>query len=344
MSVRQKTLGETVTLRGTGLHTGSAVELAFKPAEPNSGIRFVRTDVKGGVEIPAVVESVVDIARATVLGVDGVRVHTVEHVLAALIGCAVDNTIIELNGEEPPALDGSALPFMEAIRSAGTVEQDATREYLELDKTLSYRDAKAGVDIVIVPSSEFRVTYMIDYEHASIGTQYTSMYSLDEFEKEFAPARTFCLLSETEPLKEAGLIRGGNLDNAVVFVDREIGDSELVRLRTMFNVPHALKLGKTTLDNRPLRFANEPVRHKTLDLVGDLALVGVPIRGHVLAARGGHRSHIEVAKLLRKVYESQRVAKKYGSKLGQGYVFDSASIEKLLPHRYPMLLVDRILE
>jgi UDP-3-O-[3-hydroxymyristoyl] N-acetylglucosamine deacetylase / 3-hydroxyacyl-[acyl-carrier-protein] dehydratase len=185
---------------------------------------------------------------------------------------------------------------------------------------------------------------MIDYTHPSIGTQYTSMYSLDEFVAEFAGARTFCLLSETEKLKESGLIQGGGLQNAVVFVDRELADEDLDRMRKLFHYDGRVVLGHSTLDNRELRFRNEPVRHKALDLIGDLALVGVPIKGHVLAARGGHASHVEVARMLRKAYETQQITRKYGSKGGRGYVFDSNAIEKLLPHTYPMLLVDRILE
>jgi UDP-3-O-[3-hydroxymyristoyl] N-acetylglucosamine deacetylase / 3-hydroxyacyl-[acyl-carrier-protein] dehydratase len=196
----------------------------------------------------------------------------------------------------------------------------------------------------VVPSAEFRITYMIDYTHPSIGTQYTSMYSLDEFVAEFSAARTFCLLSETEQLKGQGLIQGGSLSNAVVFVDRELSAEDLNHLKKVFHHDGEVKLGVSTLDDRPLRYRNEPVRHKALDLVGDLALVGVPIKGHVLVARGGHASHVEVARMLRKAYETQLVTRKYGSKSGRGYVFDSTAIEKLLPHSYPMLLVDRILE
>jgi UDP-3-O-[3-hydroxymyristoyl] N-acetylglucosamine deacetylase/3-hydroxyacyl-[acyl-carrier-protein] dehydratase len=191
------------------------------------------------------------------------------------------------------------------------------------------------VDIVVVPSAEFRVTYMIDYSHPSVGTQYTSMYSLDEFVSEFSSARTFCLLSEIGELKTHGLIQGGSLDNAVVFVDRELSADDLQRLRRLFHHGEEVKLGPATVDDRPLRFRNEPVRHKVVDLIGDLALVGVPVHGHVLAARGGHASHVEVARMLRKAYETQALTRKYGSKGGRGYVFDAQAIQNLLPHRYP---------
>jgi UDP-3-O-[3-hydroxymyristoyl] N-acetylglucosamine deacetylase / 3-hydroxyacyl-[acyl-carrier-protein] dehydratase len=344
LSEQQRTIAQPISVTGIGLHTGHPVTLTFKPAAAGEGIRFRRIDLGPDAEIPAVVDQVVEIARATVLGRGGARVHTVEHVLAAAVASGIDNLIVELTADEPPALDGSAAPFMELLRAAGIVELDAPREYVELEQTVTYHSDKDGIDIVVVPSTEFRVTYMIDYAHPSIGNQYTSMYTMDEFAREFAPARTFCLLSETEALKQQGLIRGGSLENAVVFMDRTYTQGDLDHLKAMFGLPDGTMLGTRTLDDRPLRFPNEPVRHKVLDLVGDLALVGAPVRGHVLAAKGGHASHVEVAKLLRKIFESQRVARRFGGKTGAGYVFDSVAIEALLPHKYPMLLVDRILE
>ncbi|MFZ5434260.1 MAG: bifunctional UDP-3-O-[3-hydroxymyristoyl] N-acetylglucosamine deacetylase/3-hydroxyacyl-ACP dehydratase [Calditrichota bacterium] len=344
MSEKQRTIEKTISLSGIGLHTGHTTHLTFLPAEPNSGIRFRRTDVESRIEIPALVDHVVEISRGTVLGRDGLKVHTVEHVLAAVSGLGIDNLMIDLSADEPPIMDGSAKPFVDALQKAGIVEQDAPRMYMEVEKTLTYHNEADAVDIVVVPSAEFRITYMIDYTHPSIGTQYTSMYSMDEFIHEFSAARTFCLLSETEQLKTRGLIQGGSLENAIVFVDRRLTDADLGRLIEMFKLDKNITLGESTLDNRPLRFRNEPVRHKAMDLLGDLALVGVPIKGHVLVARGGHTSHVEVAKMLRKAFETQQITRKYGSKGGRGYVFDSRAIESLLPHTYPMLLVDRILE
>jgi UDP-3-O-[3-hydroxymyristoyl] N-acetylglucosamine deacetylase / 3-hydroxyacyl-[acyl-carrier-protein] dehydratase len=344
MSDRQHTIKGSISLNGVGLHTGHPSSLTFKPAEPDTGILFVRTDQVNAVPIPAIVDYVIDVSRATVLGNKSTKVHTVEHVLAALVGMKVDNVVIELTADEPPAMDGSALPFVEALQKVGTVEQEAERLFLDVDKTYTYHDEKNAVDIVVVPSAEFRVTYMIDYKHISIGTQYTSMYSMSEFLEEFSRARTFCMLSEMEQLRNAGLIRGGSLDNAIVFVDGKFSEQEFTRLKKLFGLDEDLDQDHTTLGNRDLRYRNEPVRHKTLDLVGDLALIGAPIRGHVLVARGGHASHIEVAKQLRKVFETQKITRKYGSKSGAGYVFDSQAIENLLPHRYPMLLIDRILE
>ena len=342
---KQRTIVKSVSLSGVGLHTGHASKLTFQPAEINTGIRFVRTDLPEKPVIPALVTEVVRVDRGTTLGRNGAEIHTVEHLLAAVAGLGIDNLTIEVDGDEPPALDGSAKEFVEALISAVVIEQDAPREYLAIEKTLVYHNEEQGVDLVIVPSGEFRVTYMIDYPNRSLGTQYTSLYSMDEFIKDFAPARTFCLLSEAKSLKESGLIQGGNLDNAIVFVDQELEMAELKNLAQLFHLQKKdLVLGEETLGNRSLRFSNEPARHKVVDLIGDLALVGLPIRGHVLAARSGHGAHVELARLLRKEYEKTLITRKYGSKSGTGYVFDAQAIERLIPHRYPMLLVDRILE
>ncbi|MCB9357117.1 MAG: bifunctional UDP-3-O-[3-hydroxymyristoyl] N-acetylglucosamine deacetylase/3-hydroxyacyl-ACP dehydratase [Calditrichaeota bacterium] len=344
MPDKQRTIANEIAISGIGLHTGKPVSMTFKPATAGHGIAFHRTDLPGSPPIPALVDYVVDIARGTVLGVDSIRIHTVEHVLAAAAGLRIDNLLIELTDEEPPASDGSSYPFIEALQKAEIVEQDAEREYLDLEKTIAYHDDKHAIDIVIVPSSEFRVTYMIDYPGTKLGTQYTSMYSISEFVEEFSRSRTFCLLSEMRMLKDRGLIKGGSLENAVVFVDQDLEENEYENLKSAFGYHGELTHNGAILGGVELRYPNEAVRHKTLDLVGDLALVGVPVRGHVLAARAGHASHVEVAKMLRRLLEAQRVARRYGGKGGRGYVFDSEAIERLLPHRYPILLVDRILE
>lgn len=346
MYENQRTISKPVTIKGIGLHKGHAVEMTFVPALPNTGIRFVRKDVKNPVEIPADIDHVVDISRGTTIGVDDIVVHTVEHVLSAIYGLGIDNLIVELTANEPPVMDGSSKPFVDAILDAGIVENDAPKEYLEIEKTLIYHDPEKEIDLVIVPSNDFRITYMVDYKNPALGTQYTSMYSLEEeYIKEFANTRTFCFLSEVEELKELDLIKGGNLDNAVVIVDREIKPEEFDRLKKMFGITSPkIKLGKGILDNRPLRFPNEPVRHKVLDLIGDLALLGMPIKGHVLAARAGHAAHVELVRMLRKVYEKKQVTKKYQKGTTEGFVFDIRAIERILPHRYPMLLVDRIID
>ncbi|NOZ57883.1 MAG: bifunctional UDP-3-O-[3-hydroxymyristoyl] N-acetylglucosamine deacetylase/3-hydroxyacyl-ACP dehydratase [Calditrichaeota bacterium] len=347
MLIRQQTIKAPVSLSGVGLHTGNTTTITFRPAEPGFGIRFRRVDLDNSPEIPAIIDNVVDISRGTSLGKNGVVIHTVEHVLAALYGLEIDNVLVELDGNEPPVGDGSALPFVEKLLEVGLEEQDAPRDILVIDRTITYHDEEKRVDIVVTPSDEFRITFMVDYQNPALGTQYTSMYSLtDEFVKEFAPARTFCFLHEVEELWEQGLARGGNLDNAIVIIDREITQDELDRLAKMFGVSESVILGANgILNGKQLRFPNEPVRHKTLDLIGDLALVGVPIRGHVLAARSGHAANVELAKILRKEYEKKQLASKYAAPSAKkNIVFDIQAIQRILPHRFPFLLVDRIVD
>jgi|YelNatPaOPRAMG01_1025707.scaffolds.fasta_scaffold00014_123 UDP-3-O-[3-hydroxymyristoyl] N-acetylglucosamine deacetylase/3-hydroxyacyl-[acyl-carrier-protein] dehydratase len=347
MLLHQQTIGKEVSLSGIGLHTGNRTTIVFKPAPPNHGIRFRRVDLEASPEIPAIIDNVVDISRGTTLGKDGVVIHTVEHVLAAIYGMEIDNVLVELEGNEPPVGDGSALPFVEKLQEAGIVEQNEPKDILVIDRTITYHDEKRRVDIVVTPSDQFRITFMVDYQNPALGTQYTSLYSLaDEFVTEYAPARTFCFLHEVEELWEQGLVRGGNLDNAIVIIDREVTPEELERLRKMFGISESVKLGKNgILNGKELRFKNEPVRHKTLDLIGDLALVGVPIRGHILAARSGHAANVELAKILRKEYEKRRLKAKYSiPRAKPGVVFDAEAIQRILPHRFPFLLVDRIVD
>jgi UDP-3-O-[3-hydroxymyristoyl] N-acetylglucosamine deacetylase/3-hydroxyacyl-[acyl-carrier-protein] dehydratase len=346
MLENQCTISKPITISGIGLHKGNQVQMTFVPSFPNTGIRFIRKDLKDSPEIPALIDHVVDLSRGTSLGIGDAIVHTVEHVLSAVYGLGIDNLIIELTANEPPVMDGSAKPFVDALLESELVESDVPKEYVEVEKTLTYHDEEKQIDIVTVPSSDFRITYMVDYKNPALGTQYTSMYSLkEEYISEFASARTFCFLSEVEVLKEQGLIKGGNLDNAVVIVDRQIEPSEFDRLKTLFNIKHTkIRLGKGILDDRKLRFPNEPVRHKVLDLIGDLALLGMPIKGHVLAARAGHAAHVELVRMLRKMYLKHQITKKYQKGTTEGFVFDIRAIEKILPHRFPFLLVDRIME
>ncbi len=342
----QRTIQKAVTLEGTGIHTGVKVKMTFQPAPANTGFIFERVDLEGNPRVKANIEHVVDISRGTIIADGEVRVYTVEHVLSALAGLQIDNCIIQLDNIEPPVIDGSAKGFVDALLEAGIEAQDSPREYLEIQKTLIFHDEERGIDLVVIPSDEFRITYMVDYKNPALGTQYTSMYSLEEeYISEFAPARTFAFLSEVEALKEAGLIKGGSLENALVIVDRELDPSEFERLRKLFGVKHKAKLGKTgILDDIPLRFYNEPVRHKVVDLIGDFALLGLPIKGHVLAARAGHAAHVEIVRKMRKIYNTQKLTRKYQRKESGSYVFDINAIQKIMPHRYPFLLVDRILE
>ncbi|HEX04438.1 MAG TPA: bifunctional UDP-3-O-[3-hydroxymyristoyl] N-acetylglucosamine deacetylase/3-hydroxyacyl-ACP dehydratase, partial [Bacteroidetes bacterium] len=307
---------------------------------------FERTDIDGNPRIKADIDHVTDISRGTTITQGEVKVHTVEHVLSALAGLEIDNCVVELDGIEPPVVDGSSRPFVDALLEAGIVEQDAPKEYLEINKTLIFHDEEKGVDLVIVPSDEFRITYMVDYRNPALGTQYTSMYSLqEEYKDEFSEARTFAFLSEIEELKRVGLIKGASLETGLVIEDRDLDEEELDRLKEVFDMKGALKPSENgLLDNRPLRFYNEPVRHKVVDLIGDFALLGISIRGHVMAARAGHESHVEMVRKMRKIYQARKLTKKYQRTQSTSYVFDIEAIKRILPHRYPFLLVDRILE
>lgn len=347
MLEKQQTIKSEVSISGIGLHTGNATSVTFKPAPEYHGIKFVRTDLPEKPTIDADLNNVVDLSRGTTLGAGEVQVHTVEHVLASLYGMQIDNVVVEVQGNEPPVMDGSAREFVKILKKAGIVAQSAPREYIEIDRTIVYHDSEKGIDIVIVPSPVFRITYMIDYPNSYIGTQYTAMYDIEEWEAEYSSARTFCFLSETERLKEMGLIKGGKLDNAIVFIDRELQNNghEMKRLKELFGFKgQKIKYDTGILDERKLRFKNEPVRHKVLDLLGDFALLGNPIKGHVMAARAGHAAHVETAKKVRKVFEKQKLTKKYQTTVQQDYVFDIEAIQRIMPHRFPFLMVDRIIE
>lgn len=346
MIKKQRTIKGPISYSGIGLHTGEPCSLTFHPAPEGHGVQFKRLDIANSTPIPAVIDNVVDISRGTIIGRESVTIHTVEHVLAALAGLEIDNVLIELTAGEPPVGDGSALPFVEVLNKVGSEEQTAPKEYLEIDKTLIYHNEELGIDLVVVPAPTFRVTYMVDYKNPALGTQYTSLYDLqEEFVKEFAGARTFCFLSEVEMLKEQGLIKGGNLENAVVIVDRDVDDSEFDRLKALFGLKSSVIRGENgILDGRELRYYNEPVRHKLVDLIGDLALLGFPIQGHVLAARAGHAAHVELVRMIRKEYEKKQIIRTYRGKTSADIIFDSEAISRILPHRYPMLLVDKILD
>jgi len=346
MLKNQQTIKEEISYSGTGLHTGNKTTITFKPAPANSGILFKRVDIPDSPVIPADVDHVIDISRGTTIGIGDVKIHTVEHVLAAISGLEIDNIICEIDGNEPPVGDGSALPFVEVLLKAGYVEQESPRDYLVIDKTITYSEPERGIDIVIFPSDVFRITFMVDYKNPALGTQYTSMYSLrEEFATEFAAARTFCFLHEVEELWKAGLIKGGDLDNAVVIIDRNMDDEELAELRKKFGIDSKVHLSANgILNGKELRYPNEPVRHKALDLIGDLALLGVPIRGHVLAARSGHAANAELVKLIRKEYKKKLIKSKYQVSQKSDFFLDADAIQKILPHRYPFLLVDRIID
>lgn len=344
MYVKQRTAKQDSSITGAGLHTGNECTMTFKPAPPDTGIRFVRTDLPGKPWVQADIDHVVDISRGTTLQDGEAKVHTVEHVLAAIAGLQIDNLLVELNNNEPPVTDGSARPYVDKLLEAGIVDQDADKVYLEIDTPMAYSEPERGVDVVVTPSDDMRITFMIDYKNPALGTQYTTLVNLaEEFVEEFAPARTFCFLSEVEQLKEAGLIKGGGLHNAIVIYDGDGGQIEVDRIRKALDLKGEAFVGKTGIINDiPLRFPNEPVRHKALDLLGDLALIGVPFKGHVMAARSGHKANVALARKMRKLYQKKKLAGKYSS--GGDVFFDIGAILKIMPHRYPFLLIDRILD
>jgi len=342
----QRTIGNEASCVGVGLHTGVESTITFKPAPENFGIRFKRMDVEGSPEIRADIDHVVDISRGTTIEENGVKIHTVEHALAACVGIGLDNILIELTEKEPPVMDGSSIDFVKALIQAGIVKQDVPRNYLHIDESVGYSDSERGVDIHIMPSDQFRITFMIDYKFRSLGTQFATMDELEKnFAKDIAPARTFCFLSEVEALKENGLIQGGNLDNAIVIVDKEIDTAEADNLRSLFGIKQEISLGANgILNGKELRFDNEPVRHKALDLIGDLALLGMPLRGHVIASKSGHAANVELVRRIKKVYEKKIFKQRFQKSASDDFVFDINSILNLLPHRYPFVLVDRIVD
>jgi UDP-3-O-[3-hydroxymyristoyl] N-acetylglucosamine deacetylase/3-hydroxyacyl-[acyl-carrier-protein] dehydratase len=276
------------------------------------------------------------------------RIHTVEHVLSSLAGLEIDNVVCELDNIEPPIVDGSMKPFVDKLLEAGIVEQDAEKNYLVVDQPISYSEPDRHIDIVVTPSETIRITFLIDYKNPALGTQYTSLVNLqEEFVDEFAPARTFCFLSEVEALREQEIIKGGGLDSALVIVDRELDQPHKDKLKKLFNIKEDLFIGKTgILNDIEMRFYNEPVRHKAADLLGDLMLIGMPIKGHILAARSGHAANVALAKKIREQYEKKMLSEKYTGKAAKGrnFLFDSVAVMNIMPHRYPFLLVDKIID
>ncbi len=343
---KQRTINKSISFTGVGLHTGNKSTITFHPAEENFGYRFIRTDIEERIEIPALVDYVVDLSRGTTLGRGGIKVHTVEHVLAALAGLRIDNCLIELDSNEPPVVDGSSMPYTESLLKAGFKEQNAEREYFEIEDTIQYKNEEKHVDIVALPTDDYRLTVMIDYFNPALGSQHTGLFNLEkEFVKEFAPARTFCFLTEVETLHKQGLIKGGSLESAIVINDKDLNNDEMKSLRDLFGLNKDVKLGENGIfNNTELRFKNEPARHKLLDMIGDLTLVGVPIKAQILAARPGHASNVAFAKLIRKKYLEKKDFERITKSKPSMNAIDINEILEILPHRYPFLLVDRINE
>ncbi len=342
--VKQKTIVQEVTINGVGLHTGQQVVMTLKPAPVNNGFTFVRVDLPGNPVIEADANYVVSTERGTNLEHKGVQLHTTEHVLAALVGCDLDNVIIELNASEPPIMDGSSKFFVQAVEEAGIVAQDAERNEYIVKEVISYVDERTGSEIIVMPADEYQVTTMVDFGTKVLGTQNATLKNMSDFKKEISEARTFSFLHEIETLLAHGLIKGGDLNNAIVYVDKEISDETLQRLKVAFGKDDIAVKPNGVLDNLTLHYPNEAARHKLLDVVGDLALIGTRIRGKVIANKPGHFVNTQFAKKMSKIIKAERRNQVPVFDLTKEPLMDITKIMAMLPHRFPMLLVDRILE
>ena len=333
----QHTIGKSVSLTGVGLHTGVDSKVTFNPAPENYGIRFVRADVEGKPEIPGDIDFVVDLSRGTAIGKGEVRVYSVEHVMSCFAGLEIDNCRVEVNAQEIPLMDGSAMPYVNLVQEAGIVEQEAERQYINIDEPFMY--VKGDIALGVFPLNYLRVTLEIDYKYPALGAQYTTMFSLKDYVTDFAPSRTFCFLSEIQKLREQGLIKGGSLDSALVVQDVELTEERVEYIRKLFDTYKGpVGPGKNGfLNNTELRYWNEPCRHKALDLIGDLYLLGKPLNAHILAARTGHAANIETARMIR-----EHVRKQEKKRAGEIVKLTYEDITRILPHRFPFLLVDKV--
>lgn len=339
---QQQTLKKSFTLKGKGLHTGAEVIIHFHPAEVNYGYRFVRTDVDSNIEIPALSDYVSGIARSTLLEKEGVKLQTIEHVLSALYGCEIDNCRIELNAQEPPILDGSSKPFVDAITEVGIQQQDAKRKIFVINKPISVCDKKTGAEITLLPDDDLKIDTHISFENSIfLSNQSAQLNDIKDYAKEIAHCRTFVFFRDLEILLQNNLVKGGDLDNAIVILDKEVPQEEINRLANLFGQNTKLFKGTGVISNEPLRYSNEPARHKLLDVIGDLALCGHFIKGRIIATRPGHDINTKMAKKIRKI-----LAKNYPSvyNLNKEPALSTKQIKELLPHRYPFLLVDKVLE
>jgi UDP-3-O-[3-hydroxymyristoyl] N-acetylglucosamine deacetylase / 3-hydroxyacyl-[acyl-carrier-protein] dehydratase len=342
--VKQKTIQSEITLTGVGLHTGKEVAMTFKPAPANNGFTFIRVDLEGQPIIEADAAYVVNTQRGTNLEKRGVMIQTPEHVLAALVGCDLDNVIIELNASELPIMDGSSKYFVEAIEKVGVQEQEAERNVYVVKEVISYIDEATGSEITVIPAEDYQVTAMVDFGTKVLGTQNASMKNISEFKSEIADCRTFSFLHELETLLEHGLIKGGDLNNAIVYVDKEISESTMDRLKVAFGKEKISVTPNGVLDNLTLHYPNEAARHKLLDVVGDLALIGTRIKGKIIANKPGHFVNTQFAKKISKIIKTEQKNHVPVYDLNKEPLMDIHKIMAMLPHRPPFLLVDRILE
>ncbi len=344
MVEKQKTIVKSVTVSGTGLHTGQLGEMTFHSAPANHGIKFRRVDIESKPIIPADINLVVSTARGTTLSKNGVNIFTIEHVLATFTGLGVDNALIDLNLEEIPIMDGSSSYFIEAIKSAGIIEQDAPKKHLTITDTITYESDDKSVSLKIEPADEFSVSVEIDYDSTVLGKQTASINNIAEFSEEIAPCRTFVFLHELEFLLNNNLIKGGDLNNAIVFVNRSVTQDELDKLAALFNKPKIKVKPDGILNNLELIFENEAARHKLLDVIGDLSLLGFPIKGKVTAYKPGHQANTEFAKKILAHINENNMLKQPPFDIYAEPLYDINQIKKILPHRPPFLLVDKVLD
>ena len=344
MSKKQKTIQKEVSLSGVGIHTGNTVKMTIKPAPINHGFAFCRVDLQGSPIIAAKAEYVVNTQRGTNLEKNGVQIQTSEHVLAAAVGLDIDNLLIEINSSEPPIMDGSSKYFVEALEKAGIEEQDADIEEYVVKEIISYKDEVTGSEIILMPSDEYQVTTMVDFGTKILGTQNANLAKISDFKEEIAAARTFSFLHEIEMLLENDLIKGGDLNNAIVYVDKELSNGTTEKLKKAFNKDDIAIKPNGILDNLTLHWANEAARHKLLDVIGDLALVGIRIKGKVIANKPGHLINTQFAKKLAKIIKLEKRNNVPQYNLDETPLMDIHQIMDVLPHRPPFLLIDRILE
>ena len=342
---KQHTLSNSISISGTGLHTGILVDMTLTPANPGYGIQFQRVDLPNKPTIKADCDLVTDTSRGTTLQSGDVKISTVEHILAALVGMGVDNLLIEVNGPEIPIIDGSSSPFIEKIEEAGILEQDAAKAWYSIDENIFHYDDEKRVEMVALPSLDYQITTLIDFNSPVLGTQHAALKTIKDFKAEIAPCRTFCFLHELETLLENDLIKGGDINNAIVVVDKPVSSLEMNRLAKVFKRDKIEVKSEGYLNNLELRFPNEPARHKLLDVVGDLALIGYPIKARIIANRPGHSSNVEFAKKIKQYIKKNKHVKDvpvYNP--SETPVFNLEQIEKTLPHRHPFLFIDKIIE
>ncbi|MBT7242270.1 MAG: bifunctional UDP-3-O-[3-hydroxymyristoyl] N-acetylglucosamine deacetylase/3-hydroxyacyl-ACP dehydratase [Flavobacteriaceae bacterium] len=344
LDIKQKTIAKEVSLSGVGLHTGKSVNMTFKPAPENYGYAFVRIDLEGKPVIEADANYVVTTERGTNLEKNGVNINTSEHVLAALVGLQIDNCIIELDASEPPIMDGSSKYFIEILETAGLIEQEAFVEEYVVKEIISYKDEKTGSEIMILPSEKYELTTMVDFGTNVLGTQNAFINEISEFKKEISDSRTFSFLHEIEMLLDHGLIKGGDLNNAIVYVDKELSPETMDKLRVAFDKDDIAVKPNGILNNLTLNHPNEAARHKLLDVIGDLGLIGTRIRGKIIATKPGHYVNTQFAKKLSKIIKTEKRNKVPVFDLTKKPIKDVNAIMDILPHRPPFLLVDKILE